>query len=303
MTITGNKMRAGGKLIVSELPTKDPAHDVGSIEAVKAYQEISQQLRGCASATVAESLFIYLRQSGSVDVVDIRRWGDWFRMFCDRHEKLKTLGIRSNMLRTSVLLQDAYDRETGIFAASARADHSSLSTSMGYVARYPTRVIWERTIRDFQNLYQAVPVYNIDGAAQKLGLTTEQAWKLFTEACRTGLGVLCLDPKSGVQPGSEKGIDCTQLQNCHGCPNRMVIATVENLKDLILWNRHLERHREKWERERPERWLKVWLPWLVFTQVIAEQSSRGRTLKEFRRAETLANDQCARGAVNLPPLW
>jgi hypothetical protein len=165
------------------------------------------------------------------------------------------------------------------------------------------KMVWERTIRQFQALFQAVSIYSIKGAAQKLGLTTKQVNRLFGEACRTGLGVACLDPKGGLQPKSEKGKTCTQLENCTTCPNRFVVATVENLKDLILFNRHLEQSRREWEIARPEKWTKDWLPWLVFTQVVMDQASRGRTAPEFFKANLIAQAMVEKGGVHLPPLW
>jgi hypothetical protein len=207
------------------------------------------------------------------------------------------------MIRPSVVMQAAFDKETGIIAAAAIADHSSEGTTNPYISRYPTQVVWERMIREFQSLFQAVSIYSINEAARKLGLTEKYVKRLFSEACRTGLGVACLDPRSGIQPGSEKGNICTQLQNCTTCPNRVVVATVENLTDLILWNHHLEQSRIEWELSRPEKWARDWLPWLVFTQVIIEQAGRGRTVPEFKKATIIARAIIERGELNFPLLW
>jgi hypothetical protein len=158
-------------------------------------------------------------------------------------------------------------------------------------------------IREFQSLFQAVSIYSIKEAARKLGLTAGHVKRLFSEACRTGLGVACLDPKGGIQLGSEKGKCCTQLQNCPTCSNRIVIGTVENLRDLILWNHHLEQNRIEWELTRPEKWERDWLPWLVFTRVIIEQARRGRTVPQFKKARAIANVMIENSELNLPPLW
>jgi hypothetical protein len=303
MVLKGNKMRAGGKIIFNELPIKDPLNEVSCVEAIQTYQMISGTLRGLATEKVANQLFLYFGLSGSVRNPPIYRWNNYFRAFCNRHPELKDLKIQSKMVRVSVLLQASMDKDAGLFAANARGDHASIATTYDYLARYPNHVIWAAMIRKFMNLFQAVSIIDIKGAAEKLGLSSEQVERLFNEACRTGLGVICLDPKAGVQPGSKKGTNCAELQNCPTCPNCIVVATAEYLKDLILWNEHLERHRQEWENSRPERWGKVWLPWLVFTQVVIEQASRGRTVKEFKRARALANEQTNNGEINLPPLW
>ncbi len=302
-TLKGIKMRAGGKLIVNELPVKDPTHDVSCIEIIQTYQSISSPLRRLATEKAAESLFLYIGWSGSIKCVDNGQWGKMFRAFRKRHAEFRNVNVHSKMIRPSVLMQAAYDKETGIIAAAAIGDHNSFATTDGYIARYPNQLIWGRMIREFQSLFQVISIQNIKGAASKLGLAPKQVKNLLSEAHRTGLGVMCLDPCAGLQPGSEKGKLCTQPQNCPGCANRFVIATVENLKDLVLWNCHLEQQRPEWERTRPERWERVWLPWLIFTTVAIEQASRGRTVREFKKAKELADEQIASNRVNFGPLW
>lgn len=299
----GIKMRAGGKLIVDELPIRDSLHDLSCIDAIQTYQKASEQMRRLAAEKFMDNLFLCVGKSGLVKGIDGLKWNRWFRAFCNRHAELRDLNVQAKMIRPSVLMQATYDKESGIIAAAAIGDHVSMATTQGYVNRFPNQVIWERMIREFQSLFQAVSIHSIKGAAKKLGLSTKQVKNLLSEAHRTGLGVVCLNPKSGIQPDSKKGETCTQLQNCPDCPNRIVIATVDNLKDVILWNHHLEQCRLEWETSRPERWGRVWLPWLVFTQVIIEQASRGRMVIEFKKAKALAEEQIAKGKVNLGPLW
>jgi hypothetical protein len=301
--IRGNKMRSSGKLIANELPVKDNLHKVSSVQAIQTYQKISQVMRVLALDNYSKSLFLQLTSHGVVRDVRDNKWTRWFRSFCKRHDEIAHLRIQGRMIRPSVVMQAAFDKETGIIAAAAIADHSSEGTTNPYISRYPTQVVWERMIREFQSLFQAVSIYSINEAARKLGLTEKYVKRLFSEACRTGLGVACLDPRSGIQPGSEKGNICTQLQNCTTCPNRVVVATVENLTDLILWNHHLEQSRIEWELSRPEKWARDWLPWLVFTQVIIEQAGRGRTVPEFKKATIIARAIIERGELNFPLLW
>jgi hypothetical protein len=301
--LKGNKMRADGKLIVDELPIKDPRHAVSCVEAIQTYQSISERMRMLAPEKVAARLFLQLQQKGSIRNPSNHIWPVWFKAFCSRHPELANLGIMSKMVRSSVLLQASYEKETGIVAAAAIGSHESPSTTFPYVARFPNQALWAEKIRKFQRLFMSVSIQSIEGAAEKLGLSPAEAENLFNEAYRTGLGVVCLNPKAGIQPGTQEGEDCTQIDRCPTCPLCVIVATEENLKDLILFNKHLERHRPEWERDRPERWGKVWLPFLVFTQVSIEQASRGRTSGVFERAKARADEQWAAGDVNLPPLW
>ncbi len=303
-TIKGVKMRAGGKLIVNELPVKDRTTELSCVQALEIYRKISKPIRNLAEPKIAESLFLYIGWSGNVQKIINAWWVKNFRSFVDRHPKISHLKINSKMIRPSVLMQVTYAENSGIAAAGVLADHKSLKTTDSYVtARYPLQIIWERMIREFQSLFQITAIQSIEGAAEKLGLTDEQVSTLLREANRTGLGVACLDPLTGVQPNTRKDETCTELQNCPNCPQRFVVATVENLKDLILWNHHLEKQRDQWERERPERWEKVWLPWLAFTQVAIESASRGRTLPEYTKAKAIAKALIVANEINFPPLW
>lgn len=301
--IKGVKMRSGGKLIVNELPVKDPAHEISCVEVIQNYRQITERVRSLALKGTEQKLFLCADRVVPVRPITGSVLTANFKRFCKRHPELRGLEIHPTTIRPSVLLQAATDKEGGFIQAAAIGDHSFLSTTAGYVSRFPSRILWERRIREFQVLFQAVSVYTIQDAAKKLGLTTDEIEMLFNKARRTGLGSLCLDPTGGGQPGSTKGQICTQLHCCPTCQNVIVIATEENLTDLIVWNRHLEESRLDWEVNRPERWERVWLPWLVFTQVAIEQASRGRTVGTFMKAKALAESLIANGQINLPPIW
>jgi hypothetical protein len=301
--IKGIKLRAAGKLIVDELPVNDPAHDISSVQAIQTYKQISERARTLMLEETRGNLFLCADRVTPVRPLTGVVLTQEFKRFCKRHPQLRGLGILPAMLRPSVLLRTATDPEGGIIAAAAVGDHNFLSTTVGYVSRMPSRVIWEQRIREFQTLFQAVSIYSIRDAAKKLGMTSEKVENLFNKARRTGLGSMCLNPTEGMQPGSISGQTCTQLQSCPTCQNVIIIATVENLKELVIWNHHLEHNRHDWESNRPERWEQVWLPWLVFTNVAIEQASRGRTAGAFKKAKTLAASAIAEGKVNLPPLW
>ena len=84
---------------------------------------------------------------------------------------------------------------------------------------------------------------------------------------------------------------------------RFVVATVSNLTDLILFHRHLQMNRTEFEATRPTRWLEVWLPWLVFSEVALEKAQRGGTAATYLEARRDADTRIASGTVNFPPLW
>jgi hypothetical protein len=141
--IRGNKMRASGKLITNELPIKDSLHQVSCVQAIQTYQQISESIRTHASGNKSKLLFLQAT-AGGVEGVSKTLLTRWFRTLCESHDEISHLHIHAKMIRPSVLMQAAFDKETGIIPAAAIADHSSLRTTNLYISRYPNKVIWER---------------------------------------------------------------------------------------------------------------------------------------------------------------
>src|SRR5579885_1358477 len=165
--LKGNKMRAGGKLIVDELPIQDPRHAVSCVEAIQTYLLISERLRTLAPENVAARLFLQFQQTGSIRNPNENIWPEWFKDFCSRHRELKDLRIQSKMIRPSVLLQASYEKETRIVAAATIGGHESLSITYPYTARFPNHALWAGKISKFQTRFMAVSIQSIKGADEK----------------------------------------------------------------------------------------------------------------------------------------
>ena len=184
-----------------------------------------------------------------------------------------------------------------------KADHGALSTTSLYANKPSLRLVYERLMREFQQLFQVVSISDIDGAALRLQMKKSQYQRLLKTAHRTGLGVACLNPKAGYQPETIKGKDCVTLEKCPSCPLRFVIATVPNITDLILFYHHLRASRPEFEATRPQRWVQTWLPWLVFAEVALEKVQRGPSAAIYMRAKMAAEGRIGSGTANFPPLW
>ena len=67
----------------------------------------------------------------------------------------------------------------------------------------------------------------------------------------------------------------------------VVIAEVEALAAMQLWQLSLREAQPVWVRDHPEKWERVWLPWLCFVDVVEEKVKR-RFAKEWHAATELA---------------
>jgi len=303
-SIAGSKDRARGKLIVSELPTKDPAHQISCVQALEWYQQMSQRISDRAPGLLRNKLFLrhHLRGGGVVTTFSPHKSIKQFKLFLSRHAEFHGLDLTADMIRPTVLFQSIYKNDGNLIDANVLADHATLSMTSTYANKPSLRLIYDELIREFQSLFQTVSISNIDGAAQKIGMASSQFNKRLKRALRTGLGVACLNPKAGYQPGTIKGENCASLENCPRCPLRFVVATVPNITDLILFFRHLRMSRPEFEATRPQRWVETWLPWLVFADVALEKIQRGPTAAVFLSAKAAADARILAGSVNFPPL-
>ncbi len=300
--ITGFKERARGKLIVSELPINDSRHEISCVQALTAYREMSKRLAACAPAILKERLF-HMTSVRGIQAVSFRSALWQFKVFLARHEEFQGLGLTADMIRPTVLFQALCKNDGNLIATNSLADHGALSTTSLYANRPSLRLVYERLMREFQQLFQVVSISDIDGAALRLQMKKSQYQRLLKTAHRTGLGVACLNPKAGYQPETIKGKDCVTLEKCPSCPLRFVVATVPNITDLILFYHHLRASRPEFEATRPQRWVQTWLPWLVFAEVALEKVQRGPSAAIYMRAKMAAEGRIGSGTANFPPLW
>jgi len=281
------KSRANGKPII-DVYEKDSF----IVEAITLYDRMTQFMRNnCRyEDEYAKNMLLVHWSNLKVGIVFLKEFNarDWFKKIVKQSEELADLDILPSYIRSSVLIDVQHNNEGELSVAQAIADHSSPSTTDVYTGRTPTRIKYNLKIQEFQKRYQAIVIASIDGAAEKLGLSAEQFKQILSDAFRTGLGVACLDPKAGVQPGSEKGQVCSEIENCHDCKMRWVVATVNNIVDLILFNEHLKASELVVSTKIPERWENVWLPWLVFTDIALSKVRIGETAAVYRQALDVA---------------
>jgi hypothetical protein len=321
-----SKNRGATNRPVAHVPVKAGSHEISVPKAVEIIREMTRRDRLQATGPTKEKLFIRRmlvgRQAGAVLPLSGESLSKSFRTMLSRcSEGLPRYTL--DMIRPTVLLSSTYASHGGLAIAQALAFHTETNTTEGYARRWIVRVQWQATMRKFQELFQIVAIYHIEDAVEQLGLTVEQATALFEEAQksglselavlarngRTGRGVSCKDPTGGVQPGTVPGEPCSMLENCMQpdpdlplprCRNVFVIATEENVADMILFLEYLKVHREWMEANRPERWETVWIPWFVLAEVVLGRMRRGPLAAVLRRATTLADER--RKSAWFPPL-
>jgi hypothetical protein len=284
------KARAGYKRIKDCLPVEPQAGQIlSTVQAIQHYQAMSARYREMADQETAKLLLLDIRKGVIIGITEFRARDD-FKAFLKDHTDLKSLDIRPSFIRPSYLLKLQHDSyQAPMEVAQAQADHSSSTITQTYTGRAHTKLVYAMQIREFTKLYQAVVIASIDGAAEKLGISSIEAAKLFSDASRSGLGVACLNPNAGIQPGTRHGESCTRLDACPGCEMRYLVGTVDNIADLILFQEYLKSMEEVAMQTSPGNWERRWLPWLALAEVALAKFAHGETATAFAQARVKAD--------------
>lgn len=272
--VTGHKARAQGKPIYVELGTNSSA-----ARALTWIRDAGATVRFLATDGKRDLLFVR-REGERRELFSPYVFADWFKKFCAGIPELSGIQLLPSMLRPSVLLKVALENNGRIQAGMAIGQHTE-SVSQGYQNKWPTRLLYDVQIRKFQTTLESVIVQNISSAAARLGISAEEFGARIEALQKTGFGTFCMDRLGNPR---SQGTQCTTVDCWNDCPQMVFVAEVEAVATLQIWQRALRDAQPIWERDRPERWDKVWLPWLCLIDVIEEKMARGPLLRVWELA-------------------
>ncbi|WP_449410168.1 hypothetical protein [Methylobacterium komagatae] len=290
--VTGYKARAKGKPIIVDLPDNSDA-----VRAIEWLISAGGTLQASASEDT-DRLFL-MRIGSRVQLMTPHWYTSWFKNFAATVPGLEEVRLVPNMIRPSVLLQASLSNDGRLAVGMAIGQHG-LSITQGYQQKWPTRLLYDETIRRFQVAFETLVMSGIEGAASRLGITTEQFEARLGNLQATGLGTYCKDQRG--RPGS-RGEVCSTLDCWNGCPHLLIVAEIEAIAALQLWQASLRSVQPDWEKDRPERWDEVWLPWLCLTDVVEEKMSRGPLIKIWAAAREWSAEISARSGYVPPRPW
>lgn len=271
--IFGHKARAKGKPIIVDLPDASPA-----VSAIRWLIEAGKPLAAQAGEQ-SDSLFL-MHIGSRVKLMEAHWLTNWFKPFASSAIGVSDLVMTPNMIRPSVLLQAALSNDGRLAAGIALGQHGA-QVSQGYQQKHPTRLLYDENIRRFQTAFEVLVMSGVDDAAARLGISVDQFENRLGQLRATGLGTFCKDSRG--RPGVQSS-RCTTMDCWNDCPNLLIVAEVEAIAQLQLWQSSLREVQPEWERDRPERWDQVWLPWLCLADVIQEKMARGSLSTIWKRA-------------------
>lgn len=286
--ITGHKARANGKPIITDLPA-----DSSAIRSIEWLVSASHALR-LRTGPDSDRLFVAHVQ-GRVQLITPHWYTHFFSRLVQSIDELRGIRLLPSMIRPSVLLEAALSNDGRLKVGLAIGQHTE-AVSQGYQQKWPTRLLYDQNIRRFSAAFENLILSSIDDVAKARGVSADTLKSRLSGLTATGLGPLCSG--NGSRDGAN-GQQCS-LDCWNDCPQLVLVAEVGSIALLQLWQEALLAAQPTWERDRPERWDEVWLPWLCFTQVVQEKMVRGPFIKVWQAAKLRANEIASMPAY-VPP--
>ena len=297
--VTGRKARARNRPIYSELPLRSTVR--GCTSAAEALLFITDAVRPLRVGHEDLGLFVHVSRKGFQPLTNWRLQAD-LSAIAATSETLASFRIYPTMIRSTVLLSMQLRHPDNLEAVQMFAQHKRDTTTMGYVAKLPHRMVLEQCMRDFAERFEVL-VADAD-AWEKMGRPGEARSEAISAARRTGLGVWCRDPEAGAQPDVPKGTACHAVDRCLGCSKVLVVADEESVADMIVWSTALEDAEPAWLDDNPERWTGHWVPWRAFFSVVLEEKmTRGVLAAIKKRAVDRAAARMALPQFKAPQPW
>ncbi|PLX85388.1 MAG: hypothetical protein C0617_04790 [Desulfuromonas sp.] len=300
------KPRAGHALI-QEIVQVNDRNRISSVRAIEMIEEMTSRLRRMAKHgptgpfqseaygthrdsgldKVHNHLFISrLYPSKPMRVFNKATRTKSFKKLLKRHSELEKIAMKMEFIRSTIILDATIKKEGRLLVGQTIANHKHQDTTSGYNRKYTQSIMAVQSIRKFQNLLEAILITDIKNGYKALGMSKEKWEEALSEAHRTGLGVMCLNPKAGVQPGTQEGTQCDKLESCHSCKSMFIPATVENIKDMILFSQYLQEHSDDLAATSPADWENIWLPYMTLHDTALAKLMKGGTSGVYQEALT-----------------
>lgn len=257
--VTGIKARARGKPIYSIFPRSSVV-----VQGLQWLGGVAETLSPFVAEEFRNQLCLVRGHKEAFKVIEEWTFRDNFKKLFSEDPELAQLDITPNMLRPTVLLIATLEADGGTVVSRAIGQHTP-AVNVGYTDKAPTRVMRDYDIYHFTHLLETVVIHRIDEAHAILGVTPEELEKRIDELMKTGVGTFCRD-RFG-RPGSE-GSACEEMDCWNDCPQLLVVARPNDIALVQIWQRSLRDVEGEWVRDRPERWMEVWLPWLCFVDSV-----------------------------------
>ncbi|HBH7879290.1 MULTISPECIES: hypothetical protein [Vibrio harveyi group] len=205
--------------------------------------------------------------------------------------------VSPDMMRSSLLLLSGFTG--GVEEIKEDAQHSSTRVSTIYHDKAAAIAGFSEETREFKEWLQVLVTMNIKDAPLKLGVDPDKYEERLQQILESRFGgLLCKDPRAGVQEGTQKGQVCNKIARCVLCKNKnnLFVESVENITHLLMWQEALKKGIES-KVICPETNVN-WFFWMRFIDEMLARLESNKLAKKRNEALISAAQESAEGQQN-----
>jgi hypothetical protein len=305
-TLSSLKGRAQNKpkswKLVDELisvPTKSTTTRPSAVYIIKEWQRLSSVFRRDDYPATKSRFWVWKSPKDWKIRTGLQQIAvDWLPEFLKRNRDNPSFGglrITRPNIRKAVANSRGGDADFAYEVAAALMGHESPEMPFNYMTEGALKALLASKIREFQDAWQATSALTIEGAARAIGVADLDFRRSAQLGLSSGLEFAALsetnedDKPAGIELLLE-GMD-------------RLIVTPSILRKVETARRALWGQFESVGRSNPERFIRIWMPWLAIIQGYCDRLAHSRFKKQFRDAVAEVEAALASGHLRLPYLW
>lgn len=300
------KNRANGKPVPAPIAEERVYIEVKSVDdlspvavAIRIWKKLSAPLRALTGPT-QELLWVWRKAAGTRTIcthnpmVNHEPWYNFLRRVEHNH-LLGGVAITRQAIRKAVANSKASTGDFDFIIQNAIFAHVNWTTTFGYLSEGAVRAFLSGRIREFLDAWEATSVINIENAAKMLGVHEIELVRRQRLGLENGLSFAALVDEDETPQDNPDGLLAEEAKN--------FVVTDRSLTVLDLARRALWGQFENLVHSNPERFLRIWVPWLAIVEGYIERLEASRFRVRLKRVRDKISAQLSSGALTLPILW
>lgn len=306
------KTRSGGKAVPGHLKenieetqlflsTKNTPIRPSGVVVIQIWKELTASMRNDADLT-SKRLWVWRKPGWTTARTSlVSMSSDRWPAFLARHSNNEVFGglpITRQNLRTAVrnVLGEAGNLDIAV--EQALLGHSSTKTTFEYLSEGAVRALLVNQIRDFVDTWEAVSVQNVDSAALRLGIPTDELFRRAQLGIENGLAFAMGGSQRGMDLPSGDLPDPALVKKAQ----EFSVSTV-SMTNLELARRALREQFEEMVTLNPQRLVRKWLPWMALVEGYCIRLEQSRFRVQFSKVCRDVETKVLSGEMRVPLLW
>ncbi|TBG70858.1 hypothetical protein [Rhizobium leguminosarum] len=249
-----------------------------------------------------DRLWVYQRAGQQVVRTNMQSvgayWWPAFLVRLSRHPMLGGLRLTRMVIRKTGLNKKAELDDLQYAINTAMGNHAKGHMPFYYMDELGIKATLASLIRTFLDQWEAVAVRGISSAAKVLGITESDLSRRFQLGLKAGLDF--------ADVSSDGGLEFLTNENVSPCladDMRLLPIDDTSMEQLELARRTLDAKMADMLHVNPERFVRVWLPWVAIVHVYADKLKSSRFSLAFAEICSKVDNGLRTGSLRLLYIW